>query len=226
MSRCISSEPTLDALIAVVTEQFRPILATLGFCGLRVSEALGLKWGDVDLTAGTLHVHRQLGRDGRTLSPLKTATSEAVLSIPGPLLVILREHRDRIARRHGLGALAADRLVFVTRSGRSPGRRNVLRAVQNAAEKLGIEGADGQPLGCHDLRHSCAGLLRDAGLSDGEISLVLRHATARDDDHAVRRSLGRCPSRGSSARGGGAGLERRHHEQRTYGVRALWPSGG
>jgi integrase len=34
-------------------------------------------------------------------------------------------------------------------------------------------------LGLHDLRHSTAGLLREAGLVDEEIAVVLRHSSAR-----------------------------------------------
>jgi integrase len=55
-----------------------------------------------------------------------------------------------------------------------PGRRNVLRAVQVQAEKPGLDG-----LGVHDLRHSCAGLLRDAGISDESIAVTLRHESSR-----------------------------------------------
>jgi integrase len=64
--------------------------------------------------------------------------------------------------------------VFVTRTGRSPGRRNALRAVQVAAEQLDLGN-----LGLHDLRHSTAGLLREAGLPDEEIAVILRHSSAR-----------------------------------------------
>ena len=32
--------------------------------GLRQSEVLGLRWADLDLDEGWLHLRRQLGRDG------------------------------------------------------------------------------------------------------------------------------------------------------------------
>jgi integrase len=93
--------------------------------------------------------------------------------MPAPLAVELRAHRDRQARR-GFARIGVDALVFQTRSGRSPGRRNALRAVQVAAADLALGN-----LGLHDLRHSTAGLLREAGLVDEEIAVVLRHSSAR-----------------------------------------------
>jgi integrase len=72
-----------------------------------------------------------------------------------------------------------DRLVFQTSSGRSPGRRNCLRALQAQAEYLGVEGRDGQPLGLHDLRHSLASTLRGLGWADERIAPILRHSNSR-----------------------------------------------
>jgi len=119
-------------------------------------------------------VNQQLGRNGRTLTELKTAASNGVVPMPEPLAVELRAHRERQAKL-GFDRVHRDALVFVTRGGvRSPGRRNALRAVQVQAEKLGLGN-----LGLHDLRHSAAGLLRQAGMPDEEIALILRHSSAR-----------------------------------------------
>jgi integrase len=165
-------------LLESLGPDFRPIAASLLYLGLRVSEALGLTWSHVDLANGTVAIRRQLGRDGRTLAPLKTRASEAVLTIPSPLLEELRSHRERQAAL-GFERIGPDRLVFVTRGGqRSPGRRNVLRAVQAQAELLGLRNEDGELCGLHDLRHSCAAILRGHGMSDEEIAVVLRHASS------------------------------------------------
>jgi integrase len=172
------SRGEIDALLAGLGAEFRPVAATCAFAALRISEALGLTWGDVDFAARTLSVSKQLSRDGKELVALKTSTSEAVLSLPAPLAEELRSHRDRQARI-GFDRIVADALVFQTRRGRPQSKRNALRAVQLVAARQGIEGSDGQPLGLHDLRHSTAGLLREAGLADEEIAVVLRHANAR-----------------------------------------------
>jgi integrase len=169
----------VDALLDTLGDEFRPIVATLVFLGLRVSEALGFVWNDLDLANGTAAIRRQLGRDARTLTALKTRSSEATLTIPAPLVAELRAHRERQAKL-GFERIAPDALVFVTRRGeRSPGRRNTLRAVQVAAKKLDLRNEGGELCGLHDLRHSTAGLLRAAGMSDEQIAPVLRHSNSR-----------------------------------------------
>lgn len=167
------SRPDAEALLAALSDEFRPAAACLLYTGLRASESLGLQWGDLDLAEGTMRVERQMGRDGRTLVALKTEASAATLAMPTPLVAELRAHRDRQARI-GFERIGPEALVFVTRNGHSPGRRNLLRAIQTQAERLGLEG-----VGSHALRHSAAGLLRSAGLGDETIAATLRHSSTR-----------------------------------------------
>jgi integrase len=168
------SRDDLDRLLDALGDEFRPVAATCAFAGLRISETLGLTWADIDFANGEIAVARQLARDGRALAALKTDSSEGVVPMPEVLAVELRAHRERQGKL-GFDRIASDRLVFVTRGGeRSPGRRNALRAVQTQAEKLDLGN-----LGLHDLRHSTAGLLRQAGMPDEEIAEILRHSSAR-----------------------------------------------
>jgi integrase len=169
---------SITALIESQGDEFRPVIATLAYTGLRISECLGLVWSNVDLQTGTLTVEKQLGRDGRSRAELKTASSKGTLSLPEPLIAELRAHRERQAKI-GFDRIAPDRLVFVTRNGLSPGRRNCLRALQVQAAKLGIEGRDGEPVGLHDLRHSLASTLRGLGWTNEQVAPILRHANAR-----------------------------------------------
>jgi integrase len=85
----------------------------------------------------------------------------------------LRSHRERQGRI-GFDRIAADQLVFQTKNGKSPRRRNTHRAIQVQAVKLGLEG-----VGAHTLRHSCAGLLRSMNFSNEEIAPILRHSNSR-----------------------------------------------
>src|SRR5262245_46250119 len=62
----------VTALLDALGVEFRPIAAALVFLGLRISECLGLTWADIDLTGGTVTIHRQLGRDGKAFAELKT----------------------------------------------------------------------------------------------------------------------------------------------------------
>jgi len=66
-------------------------LLLLGACGLRRGEMLGARWEDIDLQAGTIHIHRQRMRcnHGYTLRPLKSKTSQRTLYLPDMLITLL-----------------------------------------------------------------------------------------------------------------------------------------
>jgi integrase len=148
-------------------DEFRPIAATMAYAALRVSEALALHWRDVDLEAGMLNV-----------PGTKSEASAAPVPIIPTLAAELRAHRAREARR-GFQRVTADALVFQTRTGQPQNRRNVLRAMYAAGDRAGLNGDDIEPVGCHDLRHSCAGLLLAARTPLPKVAAVLRHADTR-----------------------------------------------
>ncbi len=160
-------------LLKALSPEFRPIAAACYFAALRVSEALALRWEDVDTDAKLIHV-----RAGKTAASGLGAGA-------APLAEELAAYRKR------QGALGFDRikpesLVFQTVTGLSPGRRNVHRAVANAAvkaklkikadPKLNVEDDGREPVGVHDLRHSAAAMAFGHGLNAVEVSKFLRHA--------------------------------------------------
>ena len=107
----------------------------------------------------------------------KTEASRDTVPLLPALARELRAHRVRAADR-GLTFVQPDALVFQTRNGNSPGRRNILRAVQTAAVAAGLNPEGAQPVGLHDLRHSAAGLAFES-LALNEVSRLLRHANPR-----------------------------------------------
>ena len=156
----------VEALLAKLGPEFRPVAATLFYAALRVSEALALTWADIDLDNATIAV-----------PGTKTEASKATVPLLPALARELRAHRSRQAAK-SLTLIHADALVFQTRGGKSPGRRNVLRAVQTAATNAGLNPTGAQPIGLHDLRHSAAGLAFES-LALNEVSRLLRHANPR-----------------------------------------------
>jgi transposase-like protein len=73
--------------------------------GLRMGEALGLKWSDIDLDARTLRVSRQLQRmrgGGLVFSEPKNASRRTV-DLPQRALEALRRHRKEQMEEHSLG---------------------------------------------------------------------------------------------------------------------------
>lgn len=139
----------------------RPLLATLAFAGLRIGELLGLRWRDVDLAAGRLHV-----RISKTAAGVRYVDVQPELraELVGWKLCENPEPGD---------------LVFGTRKGKSDSRNNVrrrvlLRAIERANENVAV--ANERNLGQsedllipervspHALRRSFASLL----VADGE----------------------------------------------------------
>jgi integrase len=171
------NESELERLLARMTDTFRPVAATCAYAATRVSEALALRWGDVDLSAGTLTISGQLGPTGDRL-PVKTPASGALVPLLPALARELRELRSRQAERN-LALVRSDALVFVTRQGRPQARRNVLRAVHAAGDAAGLNGAGREKVGCHDLRHSFAGVAFASGMSLAEVAVMMRHASAQ-----------------------------------------------
>jgi integrase len=154
----------VESLLAKMTDSFRPVAACLFWGGLRISEALALRWQDVDFKAGTL------------IAPgTKTAASKAMLPLLPALAAELLAHRERQGKL-GFERIAPDALVFQTTSGMSPGRRNALRAIQAAAGHAGLNAEGVAPVGAHDLRHSLAANSFALGLTPVEVARLLRHA--------------------------------------------------
>lgn len=143
--------------------------------GLRQGEALGLRWQDVDLDTGTLHVRRQLQRVAGQLRqvPVKTARSRRTLAMPPSIVGSLREHRRRQAQDQ---LLAGSRwretgCVFTTSIGTPLEARNVVRSFKEILARAGLP-----DVRFHDLRHSCATLLLVQGVSPRVVMEILGHS--------------------------------------------------
>jgi integrase len=151
-------------LLAKMSDESRPIAATCFWAALRVSEALSLRWSDIDFEAKLIRV-----------PGTKTKASKASVPLLPALAAELKAHRERQASQ-GFDRIGTAALVFQTATGLSPGRRNVLRAVTNAGRRAGLQPEGIEPVGVHDLRHSFAAHALNGGLSMVEAARVLRHA--------------------------------------------------
>ena len=167
----------VQLLLGKMGDTFRPIAATLAYAGLRISEALGLRWRDLDLKNDTLTVSAQLGLNGERV-PVKTPASAATVPMLPALKRGLTAHRDRQKQRDPR-LVQRDALVFTTANGHPHTRRNALRAVNNAATAAGLNSDGREPVGPHDLRHSLVGIAFDHGATLPEVSRLARHANAR-----------------------------------------------
>ena len=117
-------------------------------CGLRLGEATGLRWEDVDLTTGELRVRQQLQKVGKRLVAAGAEDGEepADARAPEVCLEALKAHRTRqLEERLKAGADWTDTgLVFTTYANRGAGRkvgtrglhpRNVLRILHACSSR-------------------------------------------------------------------------------------------
>ena len=161
-------------------------------CGLRLGEATGLRWEDVDLESGEVRIRQQLQAVKKLLvaQELKTEKSRRALVLPDVCVKALRAHRTRqLEERLKAGTRWVETgLVFTTYATYKPGKgmhrkvgaglhpRNVLRILYrlfaNAEPKIARRRF-------HDLRHSAASLLIANGVELVEVSKLLGHSDIR-----------------------------------------------
>ena len=177
-------------LTAADTHRLGALFSVALACGLRLGEACGLVWQDVNLETGELQVRQQLQAVGKrlVLQPLKTETSRRTLVLPNVCLKALKAHRTRqLEERLKAGERWVDSgLVFATYRTYKPGKglrrkvgaglhpRNVTRVLFDL-----FDAADIPRRRFHDLRHSAASLLIAAGVELVEVSKLLGHSDIR-----------------------------------------------
>lgn len=154
-----------------------PILV-MAATGMRRGEALGLRWKDVDLAAGTITVSGTLSGSGKKLrrepSP-KTSSGLRKLPIGEELVERLKKRLAvQAVDRRTAGDLWRDKegLVFTTELGAMVDPRNVLRTAKTRAAKIGLP----EETVLHTLRHSAATALLESGAHVKLVSAILGHS--------------------------------------------------
>jgi len=135
----------------------RALLELMYACGLRVSEAIGLEVGDVDLQEGML---RARGKGSK----------ERLVPVGRQAVGALRAYCNR-GRPVLLGARVESRL-FVNRRGSGLTRQGLYKIVQGHARGAGME----ERMSPHTLRHSFATHLLAGGCDLRSLQEMLGHA--------------------------------------------------
>ncbi len=145
-------------LMAAQGDRLEALYSVAIALGLRQGEALGLRWADVDLDAGTLRVRHALQRIDGTLQLVEPKTKRSKRTIPMPPSVVtaLRAHRVRQLEER---LIAGSRwreydFVFPSTIGTPADARNIVRRFHALLDRAGLPS-----MRFHDLRHTCASLL-------------------------------------------------------------------
>ena len=166
----ILEENEIKALLNHAPAKYAPILRTAVFTGLRLGEALGLRWSDIDFSRGVIRVRRQLTQLGE-LAETKTASSRRDVVMFPDLARFLREHR--LASPYS----GEDEFVFATREGTPFLYGNVMkRGLDKAASEAKLNRPGEPKLRLHDLRHCFASMLIREGADVVFVARQLGHA--------------------------------------------------
>jgi integrase len=172
------SEDQIRAVLAHLKGRtLGPIVSFLLGTGARRGEAAALRWHDVDLDKGIVHIEASIEQTGaglRIKAP-KTRRGRRNVAIPPWLVTELRAYRARQQEQRlslGLGRAAPDdSFVFARWDGALRSPRWISQAFAQAMKELKIN------CSLHGLRHTHVSQLIAAGLDVLTISRRIGHAT-------------------------------------------------
>jgi integrase len=161
----------------VERDRLRPLWRFLIATGVRSGEALGLRWSDVDLDAGSATIRRQrVVAGGRVVDgPPKTKAGQRTIALDTTTVAVLRSWRStQAAERLLMGAGWGNdvSVVFTQPDGTPLYPQTITASFKKIALDLGLP-----TIGVHGLRHISATMMISSGLSPKVVSQRLGHAT-------------------------------------------------
>ncbi|MGI5836110.1 MAG: tyrosine-type recombinase/integrase [Chloroflexota bacterium] len=182
-SRMITlKQEELHHLLHVSREDWlHPLWALFATTGVRLGEALGLSWRDVDLREGTICIQGALQRQrerGYVLIDTKTVSSNRTIKLLDEMVDILTAHRERQMSMCGNAQtewVKKHRLVFTNKKG------GHLKDWEVRAEFKKLLARAGLPTETrvHDLRHSVASILLRKKIAATVVQEILGHSDVR-----------------------------------------------
>ncbi|WP_169542086.1 tyrosine-type recombinase/integrase [Solirubrobacter soli] len=159
-SRDRVADPVEAAALIAALDVDRALWATAMYAGLRRGELRALRWSDVDLDKGVIHVRRGWDAVEGELDPKSRAGVRKV-----PIAAALRGH---LVEAHGDGSAFA--------FGIAPGRPFEPGAVAERATKA-WERAALSRITLHECRHTFASLMIAAGVNAKALQVFMGHAS-------------------------------------------------
>jgi integrase len=145
---------------------YAPLIHLLALTGLRVSEALALRWCDADLLEGVLSIRHSWSREGFLTAPKTEAGVREVPLSPGLVdLLVQLKPPNASDENFFFASKGSDRPISYWNFRR--------RGFEKAIERAGL---DGRGITIHDLRSAAASLYAAKGLTHVEVAEVLGHS--------------------------------------------------
>lgn len=154
------------------------IIVLIMYTGLRISEALGLKWGDVDFENKCIKVKRNLSRiknrdkdtDGENYKYVETTVkkkaSERTIPLSDRAYEVLEYLKTNNKSTNDID------YVCVSKNGKIAGQRNITRTLNSmlVRGKCSVK-----KCGLHSLRHSFGSFLVSKGVDIATVSTLMGH---------------------------------------------------
>ena len=155
--------------------RFQCLWKTLYYCGLRIGEARGLQWKDIDWNAKSIWIKKQVQSIDNCagnwfMCDLKTKSSYRHLPLCETLLNDLKMYHDQVIK---FTNYSDDFFIFGTQFGVVP----ISHCQAQRRKSANCKKAEVKEIRLHDFRHSCASLLIHSGVPIPEVSRYLGHAS-------------------------------------------------
>lgn len=177
--RILSRDECLAFLREARADRLHALFVLALATGAREGELLALEWRDVDFANARIYINATLNEVGTTplfVGPPKTEESRRTVDLPPGAVTALRTHlAAQVARGHAAGP------VFASTNGTHMRKSNLLRRHYHPIlERAGIK-QPGQPapIRFHDLRHTTATQLLEAGVPATRVAKLLGHANTK-----------------------------------------------
>lgn len=176
-SRRVLQPGELDAVLeAARGYKHYPVLRLLAGTGMRLGEALGLKWSDMDLERGIATIRRSVDTRKRCFKPEddpKTETSLRTVELDLETVILLSalkqdRMRERVNRK--VSPLRIDDELVFGPGDRPLGEYSVRRTLNAALKKAGLS-----HIRLHDLRHGAGSIMLDRGVPLPQVAALLGH---------------------------------------------------
>ncbi len=162
----LPAKDDIKRLIDTTSDRLRALLVVSALCGLRASEARGLRWSDVDVEEGYIHIRQRADFHGTLGEPKSAAGARSIPA--GPVVLnTLRKWKWSCPK-------GSFDLVFPARDGSVADHANMMRRhFKPLCKQVGVK------MRWHDLRHFAVSLWIEQGFSVKEVMTFAGHASVQ-----------------------------------------------
>jgi len=152
---------------SIKDEPYKNVYLIQMFMGLRVGEALALRFGDIDLKRNVISVNKTLTKDKneRVIMGDSTKTYAGIREIPIPEFI-----KDSIIEQIKIAENNPDKQLFISKNGNLIDGKNVNRQLKKCLSEIGITG-----ITTHSLRHTYGTRCVEAGMRAVALQRLMGH---------------------------------------------------